>query len=148
MQQTVHQHPPLNVEGLMQATLRLSDVMAEESSALREMRIQDLPKFQDEKLKLAETLEAYQQKLAGDPSFAQSLDPALKEELALLTDDLAFNVEDNFRRVSAAKMINQRIMQVIMDAVNEGARPGTYGPNGQAANAGTATLSMKLDQRA
>jgi acyl-CoA synthetase (AMP-forming)/AMP-acid ligase II len=71
-----------------------------------------------------------------------------REELLLRTDDLAFNVEDNFRKVSVARAVNQRVMQAIADVVNEQHRPGTYGRNGQTTSTQDLALSVNLNQRA
>jgi flagellar biosynthesis/type III secretory pathway chaperone len=151
-----HQHPlpnaallaSMSVNELMHATLRLSDILAEESEMIRDMRFKELPRLHEEKLKLASLLETYQQVIAADPDFVKRADEKTREELLLRTDDLAFNVEDNFRKVSVARAVNQRVMQAIMDVVGEQHRPGTYGRNGQAAASNDLALSVNLNQRA
>lgn len=132
----------------MQAATRMSYLVQEESTMLREMRIRDLPKLQDEKIQLGNLLEAYQRRLASDPDFIKNTDDKTREELLLLTDDLAFEIEDSFRHISVAHAVNQRVLQAIMDVVSEDSRPGTYGRHGQALSAGDMALSMNLNQKA
>jgi hypothetical protein len=68
--------------------------------------------------------------------------------LLLRADDLAFNVEENFRKISVVRAVNGRVMQAIMDVMGEQHRPGTYGPKGVANQMGDLALSMNLNQRA
>jgi len=154
--QANHHHPlpqahaikVLSIDELMQATLRLSDLLQEESQLIQEMRFKDLPKLQEEKIKLTALLEMYQQRLATDASFVRSADEKVREELLLLTDDLAYTVEENFRQVSTARAVNSRIMQAMMDVMNDQHRTGTYGRTGAATGTGDMALSMNLNQKA
>lgn len=138
----------MSVNELMHATLRLSDILAQESELIAAMRYQELASLHDEKLKLASLLENYQRLLASEPDFIRNADARTREELLLRTDDLAYNVEDNFRKVSVVKAVNSRVMQAIMDVISEQHRPGTYGPKGLAAHSGDLALSVNLNQRA
>ncbi len=154
MQTHSHQLPnaaaraSMSVNDLMHATLRLSDLLAEESEHIAALRYNELPRLHDEKLKLTSLLESYQRVLATDPDFIRQADARTREELLLRTDDLAFNVEDNFRKVSVVRAVNGRVMQAIMDVMGEQHRPGTYGPKGQATPMHDLALSMNLNQRA
>ncbi len=138
----------MNINELIDATSRLSDILVQESDMLTNMRFKELPKLHEEKVKLSTLLETYQRVLAVDPSFVKKADPKRREELLLLTDDLAFNVEDNFKKVAVAKAVNARVMQAIMDVMSEQHRPGTYGRNGLTAQSPDLTLSINLNEQA
>ena len=154
MQTHSHQLPnaaalaAMNVNELMNATLRLSDILAEEGEMITAMRYKELPRLHEEKVRLTSLLETYQQRIAVDPGFIRNADQKTREELLLRTDDLAFNVEDNFRKVSVARAVNSRVMQAIMDVMQEQHRPGTYGRNGMASQATDLALSVNLNQKA
>lgn len=154
MQPHAHQLPnaaaraSMSVNELMDATLRLSDLLAEEGEHIEAMRYKELPRLHEEKVKLTALLENYQRLLAADPDFIRNADPRTREELLLRTDDLAFNVEDSFRKVSVVRAVNGRVMQAIMDVMGEQHRPGTYGPKGVATQMGDLALSINLNQRA
>ncbi|MFZ4541708.1 MAG: hypothetical protein ACOYNL_07860 [Rickettsiales bacterium] len=154
MQQHPHQLPnaaalnAMSVHDLMHATLRLSDILAEESMLISELRYAELPKLHEEKVKLANLLEAYQQRLSVDPDFVRGADEKTREELLLRTDDLAFSVEENFRKLSVARAVNSRVMQAMMDVIGEQHRPGTYGPTGYAVQTNDLALSINLNQKA
>lgn len=138
----------LSVDGLVHAVARLGDLMADESEAIQEMRFADLPKSYDEKLQLVQLLEAYQQRLSTDPSFLDGVDIKAREQLLLLTDDLAVGVEDNFRRVATARTVNQRVLQAIMDVMSEQQRPGVYDKQARASAQSDLALSMNINQQA
>jgi flagellar biosynthesis/type III secretory pathway chaperone len=138
----------MNINELMHATLRLSDLMAEEATMLDTHRYGDIAKLQEEKLRLTGLLESYQHVMATDPNFLKSIDGETREELLLRTDDLAYNVEDTFRKVSVARAVNQRILQAIRDVMSEQHSPGVYGRNGAASLSGDVALSMNLNQQA
>lgn len=138
----------MNVNEFMDATLRLSDILAQESAHMDALRYNELPKLHDEKVKLVSLLENYQRLLATDPGFVRNADERTREELLLRTDDLAFNVEENFRKVSVTRAVNSRVMQAIMDVMTDQHRPGTYGPKGVAAPTADLALSINLNQRA
>ncbi len=152
--QSVHALPnaailqSMSVEELMDTTLRLSDILARESELMDSMQFKELPQLHNEKTKLTAVLEIYQQVMANDPEFVKKADDKTREQLVLLTDDLAFNVEENFRKVSVAKAVNGRVMQAIMDVMSEQHRPGTYGRNGQATQQHDLALSLNLNQQA
>lgn len=138
----------MSIDELMDTTLRLSDILARESEMVTRMEFKELPRLNDEKSKLAAVLEIYQQVMASDPNFIQQADEKTREQLILLTDDLAFNVEENFRKVSVARAVNSRVMQAIMDVMSEQHRPGTYDRNGQASQSHDLALSVNLNQQA
>lgn len=138
----------LSVDELLRTTQRLTDIMTEESELLKAMRVSELPRLQEEKLRLAGVLELYQEQLARDPGFVKQASDQTREDLLFMTDDLAFVVEENFRQVSAVKAVNARVMQAIMEVVSEQHRPSTYSRYGTAAVGNDLPLSMNLNQRA
>lgn len=138
----------MNVNELMDVTLRLSDILAQESEHIDARRYNELPKLHEEKTKLVSLLENYQRVLATDPDFVRSADERTREELLLRADDLALNVEENFRKVSVTRAVNSRVMQAIMDVMTDQHRPSTYGPKGVAASTADLALSINLNQRA
>ena len=138
----------MSVDELMETTLRLSDILARESEMITKMQYKDLAPLNDEKLKLTAVLEIYQQVMASDPTFVKKADAKTREQLILLTDDLAINVEENFRKVSVARAVNTRVMQAITDVMSEQHRPSTYGRNGLASQKHDLALSVNLNQQA
>ena len=138
----------MSLEDFAQSAARMRTLMEQEAELLKSRRYQALAPLHEEKQKLAQVLELYEQRFASDPAFLQNLDAAARENLFSLLDGLAFQVEENFREVAVARSVNQRVMQEIMDVVREDHRPSTYGRNGQAFNGAELALSMNLNQKA
>ena len=138
----------MSVDELMDTTRRLSDILAEESEMIANMQLKELPRLNEEKLKLTAVLEIYQQVMANDPSFIKKADEKKREQMILFADDLAISVEENFRKVSVAKAVNSRVMQAIMDVMSEKHRPASYGRNGLASQNQGLALSVNLNQQA
>jgi hypothetical protein len=157
MQAQSNHHKPLpnaaayasmNIDELMGATMRLADLLMLETECLTTMRIREIEGFQKEKLDLTTLIEQYQSRIAMDPSFLANIDIKKREELLLMTDDLAFAVEENFRHTAVARSVNQRVMHAIRDALTESQSIGTYDRQGQAGGGSDLTLSMNLNQKA
>lgn len=138
----------MTMDGLLDATQRMCEILSEESEHLAAMRIEPLAKLNQEKTKLTKQLETYQMLMASDPQFVLRADEKTREELLLLVDDLAVVTEENFRRTATARAVNQRVMQAIMDVVSENHRPATYGRSGQTASSADLTMSINLNQQA
>jgi hypothetical protein len=136
------------VDDLMQITTRLADLLMQETECLTAMRIREIEGFQKEKLDLTQRIEHYQSRIASDPGFLATVDEKKREELLLLTDDLAYAVEENFRHTAVARSVNSRVMHAIRDALTESQRIGTYDRQGQAAGGSDLTVSMNLNQKA
>jgi len=138
----------MNIQELMDATLRLSDVLTEESEHIRARRYNDAAKLHGEKLRLSGLLETYQSVMATKPDFIRHADEKTREELLYLTDDLAVSVQENFHTVAVAKAVNGRVLQAMMDVMSEQQRPSTYGASGQSLQSANLALSMNLNQKA
>lgn len=138
----------MSIDGLMDITSRMNELIAQEAELLESYRYADIAKLHDEKLALTERLEAYQLVLATKPEFLKNADITIREELLLLTDDLAGGAHDNFKKIAAARAVNQRVMQAIRDVLTEQHSPTTYGRDGSAGQHDSLTLSMNLNQKA
>lgn len=139
---------PMDLDGLMDITARMNNLIALEAAMLDAQRYADIATLHDEKLDLAAQLEAYQQTLAAGPDWLKNADINVREELLLRADDLAFGAQENFKKIAAARAVNQRVLQAIRDVLTEDHSPTTYGRNGSTSQNETLTLSMNLNQKA
>lgn len=138
----------MNISELRDITNRLNALIAQEAELLESHRYGDLAKIHEEKLVLTARLEAYQAALSTKPDFLKNADIHIREELLLLTDDLAYGVEDNFKKIAVARAVNQRVLQAIRDVLTEQHSPTTYGRDGCTGQSDSLTLSMNLNEKA
>lgn len=138
-----------DVEEMIHATSRLSDVLAEENDMLTAMRLKDLETLQAEKRSLTLQVESFQRMLAVDNSAVKEADPARRELLITLTDGLMTAIEKNLHLTRNAQYANQLVMQTIVEAMSMQHRVGTYGSQGKTKHEmGGITLSVNLNERA
>ncbi len=138
----------MNANAMLEATQRLTALMAQESELLETRRYAEIAKLQEEKERLTATLESYQHVLASNPDFLKSSDLKMRESLIITADDLSVVAQDNFRKVAVARAVNQRVLQAIRDVISEQHAPTTYTRGGVTPTPDSLTLSMNLNQKA
>lgn len=137
----------LDVRDLLLVTSRLKDILTAETEQLKQMKVKELGHLQHEKQKLTKLLESYQMLIKSNPGLLDTLDEETREDLAYQGAEFTRVVEENFRHVSVARAINQRIVQAILDVVSERDHAGTYSKRGMT-TAPNMALSFNLNQKA
>lgn len=142
---------PLQINTLVMAASRLINLMNKEVQLLREMRVREISDLQGEKLELTALYEEALAMLAAEPDVMEALEPALKDELALLASRFDAAVLDNTRALSAVKDSHDRLLQAIVDSVAENrSKQKAYTANGALDNPRTGrnapAISLTLDQ--
>ncbi|KLN60307.1 hypothetical protein WH96_14145 [Kiloniella spongiae] len=117
---TAIQHTPETTVHSVIATVKgLVSVMSREIELLRAMKIKEMSQLQEQKLVLVNAYEQGSSQLKKDPSFMQHLDPLLKGELRDVIQLLNTTVTENETALLAAKTSNERLMQAVVEAVQE-----------------------------
>lgn len=136
------------VNEVIAVTARLTDVLRLESEYLRVMNIREAGKLQDEKIRLTSWLEAQQKLISIRPELRDFIAAEERKAMEEVAVEFADAVEDNFRQVSIARVVNQKVVQAITDAMREQNSVATYNAQGANSTAGNASLSYNLNQRA
>lgn len=137
-----------SVDELMDVTEQLADLLDEESEYLRTMQLQRLAPLHEEKIRLTQMMEQYQQLLATKPEIVQQASPEARERFAALAAEFTEIVKENFRLNAVARTVNQRVVQAISDAMFETQRPSTYNRQGNTSMSGGLAMSLNLNQKA
>lgn len=137
----------LDMSEMLDATLKLRDILLQETECLKQMKIAELATLHTEKQRLTSLLESYQTLLKANPKAIAALDEESREALAETMGEFTRIVDENYRRVAVARSINQRIMQTILDVVAENQHVGNYTKQG-AATTPSVTLSFNLNASA
>ncbi|KKJ76507.1 hypothetical protein WH95_11855 [Kiloniella litopenaei] len=111
--------PETTVHSVIATVKGLVSVMSREIELLRAMKIKEMSQLQEQKLVLVNAYEQGSSQLKKDPSFMQHLDPLLKEELRDVIQLLNTTVSENETALLAAKTSNERLMQAVVEAVQE-----------------------------
>ncbi len=111
--------PETTVHSVIATVKGLVSVMSREVELLRAMKIKEMSLLQEEKLTLVNAYEQGTSQLKNDPSFMQHLDPLLKSELRDVIQQLNTTVKENETALLAAKTNNERLMQAVVEAVQQ-----------------------------
>ena len=144
--------PETTVHSVIATVKGLVSVMSREIELLRAMKIKEMSELQEQKLALVNAYEQGSSQLKKDPSVMQHLDPLLKEELRDVIQLLNTTVTENETALLAAKTSNERLMQAVVEAVQEQKIKSStsYSQTGvlaaQKAQTAQATTPMHLNQ--
>ena len=144
--------PEMDMEGtdindIIAITVRLANVLAQEADLLEAMRIGDIAPLQQEKILLTHALEASHKHFKKHPEI---MDAASEEEIEDLEHVVAAFEEikqENHRRLTMARAVNQRIVQAIGDVVNEKRSKSAYTKKGRTAQPDVGNLHVSLNER-
>jgi flagellar biosynthesis/type III secretory pathway chaperone len=120
----------IQVDEIITVTERLTDVLREESDYLKTMQIRKVGVLQEEKLKLISWLEAQKKMIALNPDMKDQLDALDREEMGEVVEDFTKAVEENYHQASIARVVNERIVQAVTDALQAREHVNTYTAGG------------------
>ena len=148
----INEVPETTVHSVIEIVKGLISVMSREIVLLRAMQIKEMSQLQKEKLTLVNAYEQGTSKLKNDPSFMKHLNPLLKNELRDVIQLLNDTVKENETALLAAKTSNERLMQAVVDAVQQqkNNNSASYSPTGvlaaQSSYSAQAATPMHLNQ--
>ena len=138
-----------DVEDMLTASTRLTDLLTQENELLAAMRLKELGALQDEKRALSVKVEAFQRMMVVDNQPIKTADPARRNLLLSTMENLIGLVEENLHLTRVAQHTNRLVMQTIVEAMSMQHRVGTYGRQGQTNHAPTGIpFSVNLNERA
>jgi len=129
---------------LLRLTMRLTDLIEQETAMFEARRPQDAVGLQTEKMQLANIYRRETQLAAKDPARLSGLDAGLKAELREATVAFETAVAKNGAAVEAMKTLTEGIVKAIADAAaRQKQAQGGYGPGAaQRARIGAMALNQ------
>lgn len=110
-------HEAGRISDLLRTTSRLIGVLEREIEMLRAMDPRGMQALQEEKLVLAAAYESQVRSLNERPGTMHGLDPALRDELAEATERFQATLDENQRRLRAAKQATDSVLRAVAEAV-------------------------------
>jgi hypothetical protein len=144
---TVAKEAKINIQDVITLTARLAQVMAEEVDLLDAMKVSKIEALQQEKLFLANALEAQKKLVDKHPNFSETIPSQDKKDLQEVVDIFNTILEENHRKLRIAKEINHQMVRAITDVVKENTQSRAYDHQGINGPAPFETLSITLDKR-
>jgi hypothetical protein len=139
-----------DVKELMSVAIRLAEILDEETSLLAKMDIAGLAKLHPEKLRLTQMLEMYQALIKANPAVMEDVPDDMRQKLVQVIAAFGQVMEHNFRQVTTAKIVNQKVVQAITDSIAEQQQLTVYNKSGGQLRYGAQTsgVSINLNQKA
>ncbi len=126
---------------------RLTEVLSHEVALLQAMKPRAIAALREEKDGLINSYEAQARALHSAPDALRELDPEVRSEIRVAVDALHSITRENERALRAAKDVNERMVQTIVEAVQaQTGQAPVYDPQGRMdANVGSgSTVSQGL----
>jgi len=108
-----------SIDGLIDIASRLIALLGRETELLREMKPGQVGPLQGEKLTLTRAYEARVRALNEQGSDLALVDRAIRDELRATVTRFEDAAKSNAIAIHAAQVANQRLMQAIVDVLNE-----------------------------
>jgi hypothetical protein len=137
----------VNIQDVITLTARLAQIMAEEVDFLAAMKVSKIEALQSEKLFIISALEAQKKQLEKYPEFSENIPSRDRKDLQEVVDIFNDILEENHRKLLAAKEVNHKIVQAITAVVKENTRSRSYDSDASHGQAPFETLSVTLDKR-
>ena len=106
------------VKDLIDITTRLAELLKRENQALRDHDTQEASALLTEKNSLSEVYEDHVQAVMNHSDHLNDIEPSLKERLSSIGEKAKTLIEENAILLRAAIVANQRVMEMVADALS------------------------------
>ncbi|MAR56073.1 MAG: hypothetical protein CMM93_02725 [Rickettsiales bacterium] len=136
----------ITVEDMIALTARLAQILAKEADLLEEMKVGEIGGLQKEKVALTNALESVKKQFAKHPELLDEIDEEQADRLREVV--LLFNqiCEENYRRLQAARRVNQELVGVISSIIKEESTKDVYNKKGVANQLKHDSVSLSLNE--
>jgi len=138
--------PKINIPDVITLTARLAQIMAEEVDLLAAMKVAKIEALQKEKLFLINALESQRKLVNKHPGFSESIPSQDRNDLQEVVNIFDTILEENHRKLLAAKEVNHKIVQAITAVVKDNTRSRAYDSDATQGIAPFETLSVTLNK--
>lgn len=142
--------PPLNTvrfTEMLDLMIRLADLLAHETTLLREGRVRDIAPLQTEKLRLSQRYQKALTDIAAGGYSIAALPSPLRAQIVAASHRLAETVTENERSLRIGRAAARRLLDCIVESVQTRLQPlNRYNARRAPARNGT-MLAMALDRR-
>lgn len=144
---TAYNEDELQVADLIALTARLAQVLAQEADLLEAMQVGKIADLQDEKQALVGALDSVKKQLAKRPHLLRQMGAEEREDLAQVVGVFHAVLEENYRRLSMARAVNQKIVEAITEVIQENTRNEVYDRKGTSGKPVVDSVSITLDKQ-
>lgn len=129
-------------------TSRLAHVLAVEADLLDEMKVAQIAVLQDEKVKLTNALEAIKKQINKHPEWMKEISDEQREDIFEVISVFNIILEENYQRLTMARLVNQKVIEAISDVVCETAKNDLYDHKGLSNQHPVEPISLTINEQA
>ena len=137
----------VNIHDVIKLTARLAELLAEEVDLLSDMKVAKIESLQQEKMFLANALDAQRKLVDQHPTALETIPSQDKRDLEEVVEVFNAILEENHRKILMAKEVNNKIVQAITAVVKENTKRRTYNVKGVTGTNPYDTLSVTLNKK-
>ncbi len=137
---------PIDIRELLALTQEMSELLDQESAALKQSRVAEVESMQERKRELASALEVQKKRIVEHPEAIKSLKMPEKSKLEKAILRMTGAVQENKKRVDAARIVNRRIFELIAKAAQKFQETSNYTAFGKKAAPPKETVAIQLNQ--
>jgi hypothetical protein len=108
--------PELNITDMMNVIKRLCVILKEEIAFIKEMKLGELHKFHEEKIKLTSVMEGYKDILKNNPTIVRSIPKATLDKIKKVNDEFEEMLSNEYEE---QLLKAQKVHSIIMDALKK-----------------------------
>ena len=106
-------------DDMFSALEQLTALLAEENALLESMQVSSISRLQEQKSNLTWLLELQKSYLSAHPELVGALPEAQKQRIMQSGEQLEKVLEKNYRLISAARFINQKVVQAMTAVLSD-----------------------------
>lgn len=106
-----------NFSDMVEASVRLKNILEQETQFLRAMQIQQMGELQETKHQLVHILELQKQYINEHPEVLEKLSMGQREKLRQASAALSAELLANHRELTIARSINQKVVELVAQAM-------------------------------
>lgn len=129
-------------DDMFEALEQLTALLSEENQMLAEFRIGAIAALQEKKSQLAWLIELQKEYLQKHPELLKAMQVEVQERIRSRGEMLEKALEENFQRLTSARLINQKVVQAVTAVMND-----HYGEASGYSENGTRGLVIAKDRR-
>ncbi len=144
---TAYDEGAVQVQDLIALTARLAQILAQEADYLEAMQVSKLEPLQTEKIALTNALESVKRQLAKQPHLLEQMSDEDRDDLQQVVTVFHAVLEENYRRLTMARAVNQKIVEAISEVIHDTVKNDAYDRKGITGKPTLDSVSITLDKQ-
>lgn len=142
------QQPRLNITDMIDTISKLADLLAKETTLLKQKQIKQVEGLQADKERLTDKLEIYKKLMQKEPTLFSDFPKVKQAELEGVIRIFEKILEENYRELVKARAVNSKVVEAVTVAVNRHINSQrSYADNGSVSSGSGPMPSIAINEQ-